>query len=154
MRATLQDFTVDIQGCNRQFDWLEISLVYDKIDKHLTLYDGYNDEFTAPMIKSDDLANILENYNLTDKKRYHSSSSTQEHLLYKELAAQHLNGYSLAALTDYIINPIYIDLNAAYKCTNKIEKSRRSDSKITIIIETKSALSKKTRLRLWGYGKW
>ena len=29
-----QEFTVDFKGCERQLDWLEISLVYDKSDKH------------------------------------------------------------------------------------------------------------------------
>ena len=40
----LQEFTVDFRGCERQFDWLEISLVYDKSDKDLTVYDSYNAE--------------------------------------------------------------------------------------------------------------
>ena len=30
LQASSQDFTVDFQGANRQFDWIEISLVYDK----------------------------------------------------------------------------------------------------------------------------
>ena len=34
MQPNLQDFTVDFQGCNRQFDWLGIPLVSDKTDKH------------------------------------------------------------------------------------------------------------------------
>ena len=29
--------TVEFYGANRQFDWLEISLLYDKSDKHLTI---------------------------------------------------------------------------------------------------------------------
>ena len=40
----LQEFTVDFRDCERQFDWLEISLVYDKSDKDLTVYDSYNAE--------------------------------------------------------------------------------------------------------------
>ena len=28
-----QEFTVDLKSCGRQFDWLEISLIYDKSDK-------------------------------------------------------------------------------------------------------------------------
>ena len=34
----------DFLGGNRQFDWLEISLVYNKIEKHTTIYDSYNVE--------------------------------------------------------------------------------------------------------------
>ena len=35
LQAGSQDFTVDFQGANRQFDWIEIALVYDKSNKHL-----------------------------------------------------------------------------------------------------------------------
>ena len=44
LQKGVQDFTVDIQGTNRQFDWIEISLVYDKNGKHLTIYDSYDAE--------------------------------------------------------------------------------------------------------------
>ena len=60
LQTGVQDFTVDFQGANRQFDWIEISLVYDKSDKHLTLYDSYNVECAAKMKKSLELANISE----------------------------------------------------------------------------------------------
>ena len=30
----------DFLGCNRQFDCLEISLAYEKSDKHTTIYDS------------------------------------------------------------------------------------------------------------------
>ena len=30
---------IDFLRANRQFDWLELSLVYDKSDKHTTIYD-------------------------------------------------------------------------------------------------------------------
>ena len=51
LQAGSQEFTVDFMGCDRQFDWLEISLFYDKSDKHLTIYDSYNAECAARMIK-------------------------------------------------------------------------------------------------------
>ena len=38
---------IDFLGANRQFDWIELSLVYDKSDKHTTIYDSYNVEVTA-----------------------------------------------------------------------------------------------------------
>ena len=60
LQTGLQDFTVDFQGANRQFDWTEISLVCNKSDKHLTLYDSYNIECEANMIKSLEFANISE----------------------------------------------------------------------------------------------
>ena len=33
---------VEFLGSNRQFDWLEISIVPDKSDKHTTIYDSYD----------------------------------------------------------------------------------------------------------------
>ena len=45
-----QEFDVDFKGCERQFDWLEISVVYDKSNNHTTIYDSYNAECAARMI--------------------------------------------------------------------------------------------------------
>ena len=47
LQTGTQDFSVDFIGANRQFDWIEISLVYDKSDKHLIIYDSYNAECAA-----------------------------------------------------------------------------------------------------------
>ena len=33
---------VEFLGANRQFDWIEISIVNDKSDKHTTIYDSYH----------------------------------------------------------------------------------------------------------------
>ena len=38
MQVGSQEFTIDFKGYDRQFDWLGISLVYDKSDKHLIIY--------------------------------------------------------------------------------------------------------------------
>ena len=61
-----QDFTVDFQGANRQFDWIEISLVYDKSDKHLSLYDSYNVECASKLIKTIEFANISNENSATN----------------------------------------------------------------------------------------
>ena len=36
---------VEFLGANRQFDWIEISIVPDKSDKHTGIYDSYNREW-------------------------------------------------------------------------------------------------------------
>ena len=41
---------VNFLGSNRQFDWLEISLVFDKIEKRTTIYDSYNVDIVAKYI--------------------------------------------------------------------------------------------------------
>ena len=64
-----QDSTnIDFLGSNRQFDWLEISLVFDKSDKHTSIYDSYNVELAAKYNKSLKLPNFIEIYSLTNEK--------------------------------------------------------------------------------------
>ena len=38
---------VEFLGANRQFDWIKISIVNDKNDKHTSTYDSYNRELAA-----------------------------------------------------------------------------------------------------------
>ena len=59
---------IDFLGLQRQFAWLELSLVYDKSDKHTSIYDSYNIELTAKTIKQVKLSNFNEIYSLTNKK--------------------------------------------------------------------------------------
>ena len=59
---------VEFSGANRQFDWIEISIVPDKSDKHTTIYDSYNREMAAQLIKSRKLTNFTEIYSLTNEK--------------------------------------------------------------------------------------
>ena len=91
-------------GSNRQFDWLEISIVYDKSDKHTTIYDSYN--FELAHMQSIKLSNFTEIYSLTNEKKYDISKSTQKHLLYKQFVAWSCNGCNSPPLTDYINNPV------------------------------------------------
>ena len=55
-------------GSNRQFDWIELSLVYDKSDKHTTTYGSYNVEL-AEKTKSVKLSNYTKIYSLTNKQK-------------------------------------------------------------------------------------
>ena len=45
---------------------------------------------------------------------------------------------------------LYVDLRPSHCYTDELEKPTRNDSKMTIIIETKTPLVKKVRLRVWG----
>ena len=47
-----ESLNVQFLGSNRQFDWIEISIVPDKSDKHTTAYDSYNRELASQEIKS------------------------------------------------------------------------------------------------------
>ena len=170
LEAGSQEFTVDFKGCDRHFDWLEISLLYDKSDSHLTLYDSYNVECVARMIKSVELSNISDAYSATNLLKYDINNDTQKHLLWKQYVAWHCNGYRTAPISDYINNPvfeelllendyfeyksdekIYIDLRDSMEYTDEIDTPSRYDTKLTVTIETKSLLAKELRSRVWGY---
>ena len=75
---------IDFLGANRQFDWLEISLVYNKSNKHTTIYDSYNHKLAANQIKSLKLSDFTEIYSSTNEKKYDIDNLTQRHLLYKQ----------------------------------------------------------------------
>ena len=55
-------------GSNRQFDWLEISLVYDKSKKHTTIHNSYYVELAAKYIKSVKLKSFIDIYSLINEK--------------------------------------------------------------------------------------
>ena len=58
---------IDFLVLKREFDCLEISLVYDKSDKHTTIYDSCNVELAAKYIVK--LENFTEIYSLTNEKK-------------------------------------------------------------------------------------
>ena len=45
-------FTCTFKGAQRQFDWLEISIVYDESFQHITVYDSYDLELASELIKT------------------------------------------------------------------------------------------------------
>ena len=47
-----QSLTVTFKGAQRQFEWLEISVVYDKSYQHLIVYDSYDLKLAVKLIKS------------------------------------------------------------------------------------------------------
>ena len=69
--------SVEFLDAYRQFDWIEISIVPDKSDKHTTTYDSYNREITAQLIKSLRLINFSDLYSLTNEKEI--STGNQKH---------------------------------------------------------------------------
>ena len=88
LQTGLQEFT-RIKCSERQFDCLEISLVYDKSDKHLTIYGSYIVKCAAKMIKSIELANISDAYSATNTMKFDTSNDIQKHMLWKQYVAWH-----------------------------------------------------------------
>ena len=59
MNTGYESFNIYFLCANRQLDWLEISLTFDKSDKHNTIYDSYNVEKASMFIKSIALSKIF-----------------------------------------------------------------------------------------------
>ena len=76
-----QAINVNFQGANRQFAWLEISLVYDKSDQHQTIYGSYNAEIAATQIQSLTLENTSSTYSLTGGLEYNIDNEDDKHWL-------------------------------------------------------------------------
>ena len=60
---------IEFVGANRQFDWIEISIVNDKSDTHTAKYDSSNRELAAQNIKTLKLSNFTEIYSLKNEKK-------------------------------------------------------------------------------------
>ena len=109
--------TIDFFGSNRQFDWLEMSLVHDKSDKHTTIYDSYNVEFAAKYIRSLKLSYFTEIHNLTNAIHNLTNEiynlTNEIHNLTNEI-------YNLTNEIHNLTNEIYNLTNEIYNLTNEI----------------------------------
>ena len=153
----------------RQFDWLEISIVYDKSYQHSTIYDSYDLELAAKLISSIKFENTSTTYSLTGKL-YELDREDEKFLLHQMLVAHACDGCSSAPLTQNKNNPIYQEITAESKfCTNErddriyidmqrsksytdeLEKINLDDSRIALTIKLKAAAQKKLRFRITGF---
>ena len=170
-----QNFTCLFQGAQRQIDWIEISIVYDKSYHHETIYDSYDVELATKIIKSVKFENAGTTYSLTGQIEYDLEKEDDKQILYKMLPSYFCSGYSSASLTQYINNPIYqdmvpeeewtantrddrlyIDLRRSKGYTDELEKIYRDDSQISLTINLKAAATKKLRYRItaWSQGEY
>ena len=65
-----QSFTFTFKGVQRQFDWIEISVVYDKSFQHNIIYESYDLELASKLIKTIKFENTSATYSLTGKLSY------------------------------------------------------------------------------------
>ena len=63
----MQSIKINFKGLNRQIEWLEISLVYNKSNQYLAIYDSYDAELAAKFIEKITLENVQKTYSLTGK---------------------------------------------------------------------------------------
>ena len=134
----------------------------------MTAYDIYNTECASKFIKSLEFANISDQHSSTNILKFDIGNDLQKHLLWKQYLAWCTKGCSTAPVTDFMNNPIaqelkkenenfsdkfderlYIRrLKTKPRLYRRVEKRTRNDSEMTIMIETKTPLVKKMRLRV------
>ena len=76
-----QSITVTVKGAQRQFEWLEISLIYDKSFQHLTIYDSYDLELATKLIEEMKFQNTTSSYSLTGKIEYNQGNHNKKNSL-------------------------------------------------------------------------
>ena len=156
---------IDFLGANRQFNWIELSIVYNQSDKHTTTYDSYNVELAAKTVKSIKISNFTETYCLTNEKKYDTDNLTQKYFLYNQCVVWSCGGCSTAPRKNYINNPVYQELiDEQDYCSdtsderisldlraNEAEKLENSDSKISLHLMLKSVATKNLTVRVWAH---
>ena len=166
-----QSHIVEFKGANKQFSFIEISLVYDKSEQHNTIYDNYNAEVAATAVVSVQLENKNNKYGELNKK-YDLTDESDKFKLYRNFVGWPTCGSGMVGpLTEYSQNDVYkklikykkyydssysderlyIDLRQGRVYTKELEKIVRNDSSITMTITLKAAAVKKIRLRVVGY---
>ena len=105
-----QSCTCTFKGAQRQFDWLEISIVYDKSFQHTTIYNSYDLEIASKLIKTTKFENTSTTYSLTGKLSFDLEKDDDKNILYKLLVAKACDGCSTAPLTQYKNNEIYQEI--------------------------------------------
>ena len=166
-----QSNVVEFKGLNKQFSFLEISLVYDKSEQHNSINDSYNAELAATHISSVQLENLNNKYGEINRK-YDLTGEHDKYLMYRNFVAWSTGqGCSVGPLTQYANNEIYkelikyenyysklksdeklyVDLRRGRGYSNELERIVRNDSSLTLTITLKNAAVKKMRLRVVGY---
>ena len=116
--------TCTFKGAQRQIDWLEISIVYDNSYHHSTIYDSYDVEMAAKLIKTMKFENASATYSLTGKLSFDLEKEDDKYQLYCMLVVFTCGGCSSAPLTHYINNPIYQELTEEDQFTTTVRDDR------------------------------
>ena len=66
----VKSYTIDLVATNRQFDWPEIYLVYDKSNKHTILCNSYNLDGASTFMQNFPIENVSNTYSTADELKY------------------------------------------------------------------------------------
>ena len=104
--AGLQSKTFTFTNAFKQFAFLEFSLVFDRTDQHLNIYDSYNAEVAAVSIKNIKLQNASNTYSEFNTIKFDLEDKEDRFTLYNAFVAWVTKGSSIVPESDYIYNKI------------------------------------------------
>ena len=164
-----QSKTFTFTNAFKQFEFLEISLVYDSSDQHLTIYDSYNVELAATKIKSIKLQNASNTYSEFNTVKFDLEDEEDKYNLFNQFRSWVTKGSSVVPTSEYVHNKtaqelpsrsdyfsnsderVYIDLRRGKGFTGEFERVNRDDSELSVVIDLKAAATRKLRIYVTGY---
>ena len=161
--------TITFNNTFKQFSFLEVWLVYNRSDQHLSIYDSYNTEIAATHIKSIKLQNLSNTYSEFNMIKFDLEDDEDQYMLHKAFTAWVTEGSSIAPLIDCAYSEtyqqlsnrskyftdsderVYIDIRRSKTFTGEFERVNRDDSDLTVTVDLKAATDKEMRLRVTRY---
>ena len=152
-----------------KFSFLEISLVFDRSDHHLSIYNSYNAEVAATHIKSIKLQNASNTYSELNTVKFDLEDEEDWYTLYNAFVAWVTNSSSIVPENNFMYNDarqevpnrntyftdsdecVYIDIKQSKGYTGEFQKVNQDDSNLSVTVDLKAAAAKKMRLHITGY---
>ena len=162
--AGAQSKTFTFTNAFKQFAFLEFSLVFDKSDQHLNIYDSCNAETAATSIKYIKLQNASNTYSEFNTIKFNLEDEEDRFILYNAFVAWVTKGSSIVPESDYLYNEtrqqlpnrntyftnsdekVYIDIRRSKGYTGEFERVNRDDSDLVVTVDLENAAAKKMRL--------
>ena len=162
--AGAQSKTFTFTNAFKQFAFLEFSLVFDKSDQHLNIYDSCNAETAATSIKYIKLQNASNTYSEFNTIKFSPEDEEDRFVLYNAFVAWVTKGSSIVPESDYLYNEtrqqlpnrntyftnsdekVYIDIRRSKGYTGEFERVNRDDSDLVVTVDLENAAAKKMRL--------
>ena len=104
--AGSQSKTFTFTNAFKQFAFLEFSLVFDRSDQHLNIYNSYNAEVASVSIKNIKLQNASNTYSEFNTIKFDLEDKKDRFTLYNVFVAWVTKGSSIIPESDYIYNEI------------------------------------------------
>ena len=169
LAAGTQSKTITFNNAFKQFSFLEISLVFDRRDHHLSIYDSYNSEVASTRIKTIKLQNASNTYNEFNTVKFDLEDEEDRYTLYNAFVEWVTNSSSIVPESDFMYNEarqelpnrisyftdsdehVYINIRRSKGYTGEFKRVNRDDSDLSVTIDLKAAAAKKMRLHVTGY---